>query len=163
MSKFKVTSRKFPATKKYLRKQLHIIIYSSIKIEDSITAVLEKIKECQCSIDLLGFTPEDIASLLRFILNNNYLMFGDHVCYQTKGVAMGNHLDPPLAIVFIDRLEKRILETAEVKPESYGNTWMTSYQYSSAEKLRHVSVLTIATPNIQVSHSHLKWRLSASQ
>ena len=76
---------------------------------------------------------------------------------------MGNHLAPPLAIVIMDRLEKRILETAEVKPESYGDTWMTSYQYSSAEKLRHVSLLTIATPNIQVSHSHLKWRLSASQ
>ena len=140
-----------------------VALYPSIQIQDGITAVLEKIKECQCSIDLLGFAPEDIASLLRFILNNNYFMFGDRVFHQTQGVAMGNHLAPPLAIVFMDRLEKRILETAEVKPESYGDTWMTSYQYSSAEKLRHVSLLTIGTPNIQVSHSHLKWRLSASQ
>ena len=140
-----------------------VALYPSIQIEDGITAVLEKVKECQCSIDLLGFTPEDIASLLRFILNNNYFMFGDRVCHQTKDVSMGTHIASLLAIVFMDRLEKRILETAEVKPESYGDTWVTSYQYSSAEKLRHVSLLTIATPNIQVSHSHLKWRLSASQ
>ena len=33
---------------------------------------------------------------------------------------MGNHIAPPLAIVFMDRLEKRMLVTAEVKLECYG-------------------------------------------
>ena len=84
------------------------------------TAVFEKIQECPCSIDLLGFTPEGIASIVRFILNNNYFMFGYLVFHQTKGVAMANHIAPPLAIVFMDRLEKRMLVTAEMKLECYG-------------------------------------------
>ena len=36
---------------------------------------------------------------------------------QLEGVAMGNHLAPPFAILFMDKLEQKMLATAEKKPE----------------------------------------------
>ena len=81
-----------------------VAMYPSIPIEDGISAVISKLRQHEEDIDTLGLPLEDIESLLRFVLTNNFFKFGDKVYRQKTGVAMGNHLAPPLAIVFMDRL-----------------------------------------------------------
>ena len=96
-----------------------VAMYPSIPIEDGISAVISKLRQHEEDIDTLGLPLEDIESLLRFVLTNNFFKFGDKVYRQKTGVAMGNHLAPPLAIVFMDRLESRMLQSAEARPEVY--------------------------------------------
>ena len=96
-----------------------VALYPSIPIEDGIVAVMEKLKKHKDDIDIAGLSPDDIESLLRLVLLNNYFRFGEVIYHQTKGVAMGNHLAPPLAIIFMDKLEQDMLQTAELKPETY--------------------------------------------
>ena len=96
-----------------------VALYPSIPVEDGVIAVMEKLDKHEDDIDLLGLAREDIRTLLCFVLNNNYFRFGKTVYRQKKGVAMGSHLAPPLAIVFMDRLEQKMLETSRLKPEFY--------------------------------------------
>ena len=96
-----------------------VALYPSIPIADGIDAVVEKLKTHKEDINMLGISLGDIRSLLRFVLMNNYFTFGEKVYRQRAGVAMGNHLAPPLAIVFMDRMEQAMLESAIFKPETY--------------------------------------------
>ena len=96
-----------------------VALYPSIPIDEGISAVIEKLTQHENDIDLAGLRIEDIKTLLDLVLYNNYFKFGEKVYRQKKGIAMGNHLAPPLAIVFMDRLEREMLRTAKHKPESY--------------------------------------------
>ena len=96
-----------------------VALYPSIPIDDGIEAVVQKLEHHQDSIDMLGLSIKDIEYLLRLILTNNLFTFDGKVYRQRHGIAMGNHLAPPLAITFMDSLEQKMLSTAEKKPELY--------------------------------------------
>ena len=96
-----------------------VALYPSIPIADGIVAVLRKLSLHQEDIDMLGLSLDDINSLLTLILANNFFTFNKEVYRQKHGIAMGNHLAPPLAIIFMDSLEGNMLSTAEKKPEFY--------------------------------------------
>ena len=96
-----------------------VALYPSIPIDDGVAAVLKKITEHEEEIDLLGLSKEDIQRLLKLVLENNYFKFDNEVFRQRKGVAMGNHLAPPFAILFMDKLEQDMLRTAERQPCLY--------------------------------------------
>ena len=53
------------------------------------------------------------------VMNSSYFKFDDAVYKQRHGVAMGNHLAPPFAIVFKDKLERKMLITAQKAPEFF--------------------------------------------
>ena len=95
-------------------------LYPSIPIQDGIACVVKFLQEHADRIDLLGLSVENIRDLLAFVLNNNYFRFGTSVYRQREGVAMGNQLAPPFAIIFMHCLEERMLRTASLKPEMYG-------------------------------------------
>ena len=80
---------------------------------------MEKLEEHKDDIDMLGISRKDIERLLSFVLENNYFKFDKKVFRQRQGVAMGNHLAPPFAIIFMDRLETGMLRTAEKQPEFF--------------------------------------------
>ena len=96
-----------------------VALYPSIPIDDGISAVMAKLQEHEGDVDTAGVSIQDIRSLLYLVLRNNYFRFGEKIYRQRKGVAMGNHLAPPLAIIFMDRLEQKMLQTARFKPKSY--------------------------------------------
>ena len=81
--------------------------------------MLRKLSLHQEDIDMLGLSLDDIESLLTLILENNFFTFNKQVYRQKHGIVMGNHLAPPLAIIFMDSLEGNMLSTAEKKPEFY--------------------------------------------
>jgi len=96
-----------------------VALYPSIPIQDGINAAIQKLEQHSESIDMLGLSLEDIEYLLHLILTNNYFTFGQKVYRQKHGIAMGNHLAPPLAIVFMDSIEQKMIDSAEHQPELY--------------------------------------------
>ena len=68
---------------------------------------------------MLGLEITDVTHLLHHCLSNNYLRFGDNYYRQTNGIAMGSRVAPPLAIIFMDNLERKFNATADKKPEVY--------------------------------------------
>ena len=92
-----------------------VTLYPSILIKDGVEAVLEKLNEPEEEIDTGGLSRDEIESLLSLVLQDNFFKFGEKVCRQKEGVAMGNHLVPPFTILFMDKLETKMLETAARK------------------------------------------------
>ena len=85
--------------------------------------------------DLHGFdlSPNDIARLLSHCLDNNCFCFGQSK--QRLGIAMGCKVAPPVAIIFMHRLEQTALQNAPLKPDMYARyiddtvgVWTHSHQ-----------------------------------
>lgn len=76
-------------------------LYSNIPIEEGIQTALDLVKEHQDEIDTIGFELRELENLLRFVLKNNCFRFGKNFYQQKMGVAMGNRLAPPFAILFM--------------------------------------------------------------
>ena len=91
-------------------------LYSNIPVEEGICTVLRLLEDHEDDIDILGFGLNDIEHLLHFVLSNSYCRFGEDVYRQRMGVAMGNRLAPPFAILFMHDLESRFLATSPEKP-----------------------------------------------
>ena len=92
-------------------------LYGSIPVAEAIEAVTEKLTVHLQEVDTFGLTPDDVKALLEQCLNQNVFSFnGDHF-RQKLGIAMGNPCAPPIAILFLDRLERQALERALQKPK----------------------------------------------
>ena len=96
-----------------------VSLYPSIPIDDGIGAVMDKLKKHASEVITLGLPLRDIESLLHFVLTNNYFKFGEATYRQKTGVAIGNHLAPPLAIIFMDQVEQAMLQSSSFKLEVY--------------------------------------------
>ena len=77
------------------------------------------LQDHQTDIDLLGLSIDNIKELLTFVLNHNYFRYGNQVFRQKEGVAMGNQLAPPFAIIFMHFIETKMLATSAHKPSLY--------------------------------------------
>ena len=94
-------------------------LYGNIPVEDAIKATSELLNQHRDSLDMRGLSVGDVERLLRHCLSNNFLRFGDQYFRQTTGIAMGSRVAPPLAIVFMDSLERKYLEESHYKPSIY--------------------------------------------
>ena len=68
---------------------------------------------------MFGLDIDDVTRLLHHCLSNNFLRFGDQYFRQTTGIAMGSSVAPPLAIIFMDQIERRFNDSATSKPDIY--------------------------------------------
>jgi hypothetical protein len=59
---------------------------------------------------------EDLVSLARLILENNYFEFDEKIFRQKLGTAIGTKFAPGFANIFMGHLEEKFLETCELKP-----------------------------------------------
>lgn len=94
-------------------------LYPSIPIQEGITCVQEMLMEHINDIDTMGLSLTCIIDCLTFILNNNVFRFGHRTYRQISGVAMGNQVAPPLAIIFMNCLETRVIREASLKPRIF--------------------------------------------
>ena len=134
-----------------------VALYPSIPIHDGIKAVMEKLAEHQSDVDLLGMSLEEVEGLLNLVLNNNYFKFDDAVYKQRHGVAMGNHLAPPFAIVFMDKLERKMLITAQKAPEffdRYVDDCLMAWIHGEEELLEFMTHINSQHPNIRFTWQH---------
>ena len=96
-----------------------VSLYSNIPIAESIDAAMELLEMHRQQVDMFNLSLEDMRRLLESVLNSNYFAFGETVYRQRKGLAMGNHLAPPMAIVFMSKLESEALKLCPKKPRMY--------------------------------------------
>ena len=87
--------------------------------DEAITEVCDMIQTHMDKIDLFGLILDGLQTLLRHCLHNNYVRFGDKYYKQTKGIAMGSRMAPPLAIAFMHTLESLILSSPGHQPALY--------------------------------------------
>ena len=129
-----------------------VALYPSIPINDGIAAVLQKLEEHQDEIDMVGLSLQEVERILQLILNNNYFTFDGKVYRQKHGIAMGNHLAPPLAIIFMDSIERQMIRTAEKKPDCYDryvDDCMLVWTHGQAELHKFLTHCNQQHPNIR--------------
>ena len=95
-------------------------LYGSIPVTEGVSAVDEMLKEYKDEIDLCGLSTDDVTSLLTHCLENNTFRFDDDHYKQRVGIAMGNKVAPPVAIIFMHQFERSAIRNATLKPDFYG-------------------------------------------
>ena len=85
-------------------------LYGNIPTAEVIASTIRMNKTHQSKIDLFGLTITDIQHLLEHCLNN-YVRFRNNIYKQSKGIAIGSRIAPPIAILFINAVESLMLAT----------------------------------------------------
>ncbi|XP_065176010.1 uncharacterized protein LOC135805799 [Sycon ciliatum] len=96
-----------------------VALYPSIPIAEGVEAVARVLQQHIESVDTFGLSVEQIEELLTFVLRSNYFRFGEKVYHQREGIAMGNNLAPPFAIIFMHDLETSLLLNSPGAPVLY--------------------------------------------
>ena len=94
-------------------------LYPSIPIEEGVNAVGGILEQHVKRMNMFGLNVCEVKDLLQFVLTNNLFRFGPQIFHQLEGVAMGNNLAPPFAILFMHSLETRLLADSPVLPVLY--------------------------------------------
>ena len=82
---------------------------------EALKEVLGKL-EGQVESEQQGSLNEDILSFAELVLKSNNFEFNGRHYLQKRGTAIGTKMAPSYANVLMDRLERRLLQNAEVKP-----------------------------------------------
>ena len=80
-------------------------LYPSIVTEDGLSALNCALRELKFSDD----TRLYYVHLTRWVLHNNYIIFGDKIFRQIKGTAMGTPLAVSYANIYLSVLEAQVL------------------------------------------------------
>ena len=134
-----------------------VALYPNIPIEDAIEATMELLEGHREEVDMFYLSLSDIRHLLRFVLDANYFTFGNEVFRQRKGLAMGNHLAPPLAIIFMSKFETEALLQSPLKPEVYRryiDDCLVVWIHGLTKLLEFVDFLNSRHPNIKFTIEH---------
>ena len=91
-------------------------LYPSIPIEEGVNAVSDVLEQHYNRVDMLGLSVTQVRTLLKFVLGHNFFRFGRQIYHQLDGVAMGNNLAPPFAILFMHTIETRLLQDSPFQP-----------------------------------------------
>ena len=99
-AKDKLAHQRYP----YLFSLDVVSLYTSIPVSDAIACVTDEIHTSSN-----GLTREDIKDLLMIVLHNTYFQYESSIYLQVQGLPMGSSLSGILAILFMDKLEKKAL------------------------------------------------------
>ena len=94
-------------------------LYGSIPTAEAIESTIRMIQKHKTKIKLFEFSINDVKSLLEHCLNNNFIRFGNKTYKQSTGIAMGNRIAPPLAILFMHAVESLVLSAERRQPVMY--------------------------------------------
>ena len=134
-----------------------VALYTNIPIDDSSDTALEMLDEHSQEIDMFHLSLSDIRQLLDFVLKSNYFAFGEKVYRQIKGLAMGNNLAPPLAIIFMSKLESEAIASAPFKPRLYKryiDDCLVVWLHGLERLLEFVEFMNSRHPNIKFTIEH---------
>ncbi|XGW35389.1 hypothetical protein V3C99_018975 [Haemonchus contortus] len=85
-------------------------LYTNVPRESALQAVLEILPEHHASLNLYGLTIKHIMLLLDESLKCNVFRWSGEYYKQVRGLAMGQRLAPALAIAFMSKVERPVLE-----------------------------------------------------
>ena len=92
-------------------------LYTSIPIDNAIPVISDMVQRHVSEIDTFGLTVPEIERLLELCLKNSFFRLNDQYFQQNSGVAMGNKMGPPVAILFMHSLEQRI--DSDLRPDIF--------------------------------------------
>ena len=132
-------------------------LYTNIPINESIDAAMEMLEEHRQSVDMFSLAIPDVRRLLEFVLNSNYFVFGEKVYRQRKGLAMGNNLAPPMAIIFMSKFEQEALAMTPWKPSLYKryiDDCLVVWLHGLERLIEFIEFLNSRHPNIRLTSQH---------
>ena len=94
-----------------------VSLYTNVNTNEAIDTALEHCRRSR--IYLYGLRLEDIWELLHLLLDNNVFEYEGLFYQQIRGLAMGNRLSGTLAIICMDRLERKFVYSLKPKPIFY--------------------------------------------
>jgi len=80
-------------------------LYTSVPPKDAIQIAKEKFEEEMKN--KLPFNGQQISEILTVILDNTYFRFKEKIFKQTTGLPIGNSVSAILAVLYMDRIERR--------------------------------------------------------
>ncbi|KAK6733756.1 hypothetical protein RB195_017488 [Necator americanus] len=86
-------------------------LYTNVSNDSAMQAVFELLTEHQSSINMYGFSVEQLMVVLRECLKCTVFRWSGNYFAQIRGLAMGERLAPTLAIAFMAKIEAPIWET----------------------------------------------------
>ena len=94
-------------------------LFTSIPVPSALDITKKKLEQ-DAKLPKRTIMPADsILELLGFCLNNTYFVFQETLYEQTRGAAMGLHISPIIANIFMEAFENRAITTA-LHPPGYG-------------------------------------------
>ena len=84
-----------------------VSLYTNIDTKEAIETTLEYVNKY--NMYLYGLSTSDVWELLHLLLDNNVFKFDKSTFKQIRGLAMGNRLSGTLAIIVMDRFERRFV------------------------------------------------------
>ena len=91
-----------------------VSLYTNVNTNEAIDTALEYCRRSR--IYLYGLCLEDIWELLHLLPANNVFEYEGLFYQQIRGLAMGNRLSGTLAIICMDRLERKFVYSLKPKP-----------------------------------------------
>ena len=87
-------------------------LYPSIQHEVDLRALREALDKR----DEKAIITEEFLKWAEFVLESNYLEFGDKIKQQIYGTAIGTKFVPPYACIFMSELDSKFLEGQHLQP-----------------------------------------------
>ena len=128
-----------------------VTLYTNVPIVDGVEVVVSLLREHRDGVDM--FDLSGIVAV-RFAV---YFQFHNVVYRQVRGLAMGNNLAPPLAIIFMSQLECCAMESFPVKPKLYRRYIDDSillWQHEMSSLMKFVSHLSSQHSAIEFTVQH---------
>ncbi|KAK6732749.1 hypothetical protein RB195_016858 [Necator americanus] len=85
-------------------------LYTNVSNDVAMQAVHELLTQRQASLNMYGFSIRQITTLINEYLNFSIFRWSGQYYRQLRGLAMGQRLAPTLAIVFMAKIEKPIID-----------------------------------------------------
>ncbi|KAK6749016.1 hypothetical protein RB195_001558 [Necator americanus] len=85
-------------------------LYTNVSNDVAMQAVHELLTQRQASLNMYGFSIRQIMTLINECLNCSIFRWSGQYYRQLRGLAMGQRLAPTLAIVFMTKIEKPIID-----------------------------------------------------
>uniref|UniRef100_A0A7I4Y0P3 Reverse transcriptase domain-containing protein n=1 Tax=Haemonchus contortus TaxID=6289 RepID=A0A7I4Y0P3_HAECO len=85
-------------------------LYTNVSNEAALEATFELLSDHEGSLNLYGFSIANIMTVLKECLNCSFFRWSGVYYRQMRGLAMGQRLAPVLAIAYMSKIEKPILD-----------------------------------------------------
>ena len=140
-----------------------VSLYSNIPVVESIDVVMEFLELHRKEVDMFHLSLSDVRELLSVVLSSNYFEFDGVQYRQRKGLAMGNHLAPPMAIIFMSKLESEAMAMFPWKPRLYRryiDDCLVVWCHGLVKLMEFVQYLSSRHPDIRFTVEHTQQNVS---
>ena len=94
-----------------------VSLFTAIPVDKACDYISNKLLKDNSLPSRTSLDSNEIISLLKFILSNNYFIYDDKIYKQIHGCAMGSPVSPVVANLCMEAIEEMAINTSEVQPK----------------------------------------------